>query len=554
LPTELLERVADIFASLTDVSTTLARFLELTLSIADGGRGAVYLRDQVRGRYVRVRFDGTEPALDLPIAVVEGMFPEGKARLFDLSVPPLSELPAVKLALDNGVRGALGLPLIHGGVMEGVLGMGFPEPKPFDEALMRTLTSVARFPAAAIRQARTQELSDRRAKLSGALQRFGERALSEADEPALYRLILDTVVELTGADQASITELRHGKVRMVAGVGKDEALIGTEAPAELMSEALSREVPYVVPDVAAADGNQLLIKLARRFGAASFVTLAIRHQELVFGYVFAGHAQSHAFRAEELEALRILASMAAAALEQHATVALLHELARAKDRFLRIAAHELRTPITALHATTQLIEHAPQSLEDPERRKVLLERVHRQSKRLVRLVQQLVDTLQLGTGELPLQRVELDLGALCRDVADSTVPAGGPRVLVREDAPVVGHWDPVRLEQVITNLISNAARYSLPASEVTITVRKEGERALVSVEDCGIGIPAGQLEHVFTPFFRGSNAQVRYAGGLGLGLHITREIIVRHGGRISVESVEGAGTTFTVELPLRSAT
>jgi signal transduction histidine kinase len=545
----LLERVADIFASLTDVTVALDRFLDLAAQISNCPRGAVYLRDEAHGEFRRCILRPDDPDQPLPIALVESLFVDGKARLFDLEVPPLSQLPAVQKGLERGVVAALGMPLVHAGVIEGVLGLGLFEKLPVDSEMLRTLTAVGRFPAAAIRQARIQELSDRRARLADALRRFGEHALSAADEPALYRLILDTTVELTGADQASITELRRDKVRMLAGVGKDEALVGSEAPAEIMREALTDQ-PCLVPDVAAADQGRHLVKLARRFGAKSFVTLPIRHQELVFGYVFAGHPQSHAFRSEEVEALRILASMAASALEQRATVTLLHELAHTKDRFLRIAAHELRTPVTALHATTQVIEQAPEALADAERRRVLLERVHRQSKRLVKLVQQLIETMQLDTAELPLQRSEFDLTALVRDVAETTAPAEGPRVSVRAAGPVVGHWDAVRIEQVVTNLLSNAARYSMPESEVLVQVRREGEWAVLSVEDCGIGIPAAQLEHIFTPFFRGENAQARYAGGLGLGLHITREIIRRHGGRISVQSIEGAGTTFTVELPI----
>jgi signal transduction histidine kinase len=118
------------------------------------------------------------------------------------------------------------------------------------------------------------------------------------------------------------------------------------------------------------------------------------------------------------------------------------------------------------------------------------------------------------------------------------------------DGPVVGRWDAGRLEQVVTNLVSNAVRYSPDGSEVIIKVAREAGRAMFSVSDSGIGIPESQREMLFTPFFRGANAQRNYAGGMGLGLHIAQEIVRRHGGEIRVESREGAGTTFTVELPL----
>src|SRR5262249_54276717 len=140
--------------------------------------------------------------------------------------------------------------------------------------------------------------------------------------------------------------------------------------------------------------------------------------------------------------------------------------------------------------------------------------------------------------------------ALSRDVVDTTLTAAGPRAVVIADAPVVGRWDAGRLEQVLTNLISNAVRYSPAGSEIRIEIARAGTRAPLAVRDGGIGIPAHRLDQLSRPFFRAENAQRRRAGGLGLGLHIAREIVRRHGGSIRVESRENAGTTFTIDLPL----
>jgi signal transduction histidine kinase len=230
-------------------------------------------------------------------------------------------------------------------------------------------------------------------------------------------------------------------------------------------------------------------------------------------------------------------------------VSALHALAQEKDRFLRVAAHELRTPLTALHTTTQLIDVDPGALEDPERRADVLARIRRQSTRLVRLVEQLLDSVRVQSGDLVLQRAEVELVALCRDVVETVLPSDAPRAVIDAAAPVIGSWDPLRIEQVVTNLLSNAARYGAPGSEVKVRIAQEGERAILSVSDDGIGIPAHQLEQLFTPFFRGANAPQGSGGGLGLGLHIAQEIVRCHGGVIRVESRENYGTTFTVELP-----
>jgi signal transduction histidine kinase/GAF domain-containing protein len=676
----VLEEVAEIFASLRDVDAALVRVLALARKISGNTFGAIYLRDEPRQVFLRWIEGPDTPVLHLPLALVESFFAGVDHRMVDLDDPRFDGIPAVLRSREGGVHGALPLPLRHDGTLVGVLGLGFPSGEPIPEAAVRTLIAVARFPAAAIVLARTQEVGDRRARLADALRRFGERALGTLGVAGLHQLILDTTVELTGSDQASITEVVGGSVRVVAAVGKDVRFVGTEAPVDAVSEALSCDGPYVVPDVAAADGSKLLVKLARANGAGSFMVLSMRHQDRVFGHVFAGAAEAHRYRAEEVEAMRILASMAAAVLEQrHAQaaaaheagrlaaaiehlpifievfdgtgafvlgnryarrtrqrlgvgpgtaarpcaglsvtqldgtavsseelppaqalrgvhprrcelvllrdgqrlgtimmaaapifaddgqavesvvlacqdVSALHELAQEKERFLSVAAHELRTPLTALHATTQLAQIDPTVFDDRARREVVLGRIHRQSERLVRLVEQLLDSVRVQSAALPLARADVDLVALCRDVVEMTMPAGGPRAVIRAEgpAPVVGRWDPLRIEQVVTNLLSNAVRYSTAAGEVTVEVRRQNGSAVLSVSDAGIGIPAHQLDQLFTPFFRGSNAQKSNSGGLGLGLHIAREIVHRHGGSIRVESRENAGTTFTVELPLDS--
>jgi PAS domain S-box-containing protein len=226
----------------------------------------------------------------------------------------------------------------------------------------------------------------------------------------------------------------------------------------------------------------------------------------------------------------------------------LRELAIAKDRFLSIASHELRSPITSLRATTSLLQIDPASLSDPARRDVLLGRIQRQIDRLTTLIERLLDTTRLSAGELPLELAERDLAALCRDVAD------GQRLVDRDhsyviegDAQVTGRWDAARLEQVITNLLANAGRYSVPG-EIVIRVRADGDRARVEIIDRGPGISAEQQGKLFTPFFRGA-ASSRHKGGLGLGLFISREIVRRHGGVLRLDSAPGRGSTFTVELP-----
>jgi signal transduction histidine kinase len=230
----------------------------------------------------------------------------------------------------------------------------------------------------------------------------------------------------------------------------------------------------------------------------------------------------------------------------------LRELADAKDRFLSIASHELRSPITSLRATTSLLQLDPNALTDESRRNVLLSRIQRQIDRLSTLVERLLDTTRLNAGELPLDYAEGDLAALCHDAAEHARLTDPEHPYVVDAPPSIpGRWDVARIEQVLTNLLSNACRYSPPRSEILIRARVvDGERATIDVVDRGPGIAPDQLERLFTAFYRGS-AAARHKGGLGLGLYITREIVRRHGGVVRVASTPGQGATFTVELPLR---
>jgi len=222
----------------------------------------------------------------------------------------------------------------------------------------------------------------------------------------------------------------------------------------------------------------------------------------------------------------------------------LYELAAAKDRFLRIASHELRSPVTALRATAQLLMLDPAVATDEERRRSLHTRIDRQSERLVKLVAQLLDSARLSEDALPLDLEEVDLCKLARELADDA----GPRVRVVGEGEQRGRWDRARIEQVVSNLLSNALSYSAADAPVELRIAGDDARARLEVRDHGVGIPADELDRVFAPFYRSAHSSGRHQG-MGLGLHITSEIVHRHGGTIRVESQPGVGSTFVVELP-----
>ena len=257
-------------------------------------------------------------------------------------------------------------------------------------------------------------------------------------------------------------------------------------------------------------------------------------------------------RAEEARAQLLLREQTARAQAE--------ETARAREEFLSIASHELKTPLTTLKGSAQLLERQldkPALARDALTRS--LDRLLGQVDRLEALIGDLLDASRLQQSRLALRLEAVDLAGLARQVVERFLPAveeaAAHTLVLDAPAPVVGRWDADRLDQVLTNLVSNALKYSPQGGEVRVAVRavrravQAGEEAEITVRDQGVGIPPAEQATLFEPFVRGSAAR-GIAVGTGLGLYITARFVARHGGTIAVESAPGRGSTFTVRLPL----
>jgi len=180
-----------------------------------------------------------------------------------------------------------------------------------------------------------------------------------------------------------------------------------------------------------------------------------------------------------------------------------------------------------------------------------------QIERLARLVDELLDVSRIEMGRLEVHREPCDLASILREVAERlTAEAArkGQRIVL--DLPpnaLQGEWDPGLLEQVVTNLLDNAIRFSSPGTTIRLHLADEGTQARLGIEDEGIGIPPDQVATIFEPFTHATNARRQHLDGFGLGLYIVRRIVERHAGQIWAESSEGRGSTFWVLLPRREA-
>jgi len=174
--------------------------------------------------------------------------------------------------------------------------------------------------------------------------------------------------------------------------------------------------------------------------------------------------------------------------------------------------------------------------------------------RLDRLTKDLLDVVRLQAGQLVLHLEPTDLVALCRRVIAQVQQSTDRHrlTLSTSHSPLLAHLDGGRIEQVLANLLTNAIKYSPAGGPVEVTLRAEIERqeALISIRDQGIGIPQAEQAHLFGRFVRATNGQAYGISGTGLGLYLCRELVEQHGGHIWFESIEGAGSTFSIRLPL----
>jgi signal transduction histidine kinase len=268
--------------------------------------------------------------------------------------------------------------------------------------------------------------------------------------------------------------------------------------------------------------------------------LLVLHEDLSYASQLRGEAET---------ALRLVAEERERLLEDRRLAI------AARDQFLAVAAHELRTPLTTL---SLLVDHlimalgAAGSSEAPEIavRAQQLPRLKRQINRLDALVTEMLDVSRITGGGLDLVSGPVDLGMLVREVVDRFEPElhrQNVELALAVDGDVRGHWDGARIDQVITNLVSNALKYGA-GKPIEVSVRTETSRAIVVIRDHGLGIPPEEQSKIFGPFARAVAA--KHHAGLGLGLWIAQKIVHASGGRIVLVSQPGRGSTFTVELPL----
>lgn len=300
----------------------------------------------------------------------------------------------------------------------------------------------------------------------------------------------------------------------------------------------------------------LIIVAFSAFALSRSITRPLQHIVFAIRRVSAGdlHVRVSVKRSDELGSLthffNVMVEELAEVRERNLSIS------RMKSQFISVAAHQLRTPLSAIKWTFRLLLDGDiGSLEDEQKK--FLRRGYETNERMISLVNDLLDVSRIEEGKFGFNFREVDMRESIDHAIDDVVYLAEQRgVTVRRRFDVRGEEsylltaDPDRLHTVLVNLLDNAIRYSNERGEVVVGLICEGALLKVSIQDHGIGIPAEEAEKVFTRFFRASNAIRLQTDGSGLGLFIVRNIVKRHGGTVWFRSREGEGTTFFFTLPL----
>jgi signal transduction histidine kinase len=260
------------------------------------------------------------------------------------------------------------------------------------------------------------------------------------------------------------------------------------------------------------------------------------------------------------ETRRQLAALELSRREQEATLAELsaaqEQLQRAlrmRDEFMSMVSHEMRTPLNTLYLESQLrkiqLERGNMAFFSAEQLQRMVARDDRQIQSIIRLIDDMLDVSRMRSGKLSLRPSWVELSGLLRRVVGDLTPQagiGGNSINLRADTPVSGWWDEFRIEQIVVNLLTNALRYGAK-EQVEVLLSMDAGQVRVDVSDRGAGIAPADQERIFEPYERGVHAGA--PAGLGLGLYISRQLAEVHGGSLTLRSVPGQGTTFSLMLP-----
>jgi signal transduction histidine kinase len=376
------------------------------------------------------------------------------------------------------------------------------------------------------------------------------------DTSVLFAKIVDDVAALLDVTIVGLYLLERpdADFESVAARGLAPGQVGSRLPrhASLAGRAVDQRRSLAVDDVASGDDVVLPRLLGGRpVGAVAVAPILTEADQL--GAIEVYSPSPRHWESDDIELLTAFAAAVAVALTNVRHLEREQQEVEARDDFLAAASHDLKNPLTVIRGSIQMLERTRARTGDlpRERLEMSIRTISGSAARMTALIDELLDVARLRMGNpLVLEKTPTDLVALARHlVAIHQSATDKHTIVVDAEVPeLVGSWDERRLQRVVDNLLSNAIKYS-PGGEIRVGVGGDGDYAVLTVRDRGIGIPEADLPHVFERFRRGANVLGRI-DGTGIGLAAAAQIIREHTGSIDLHSREGEGTLVTVRLPL----
>jgi PAS domain S-box-containing protein len=469
------------------------------------------------------------------------------------------------------------LPLLTNGRAIGAMAFSFGAVRAFDEHERAFMLALAQQCTQALERARLYE-AEQKARQAAETARRRFEFLSEASSLLAssldYEETLQNVADLVVhklADWCSVDLVTEaGTVKSVAVAHLDPAK--AQWARELRQHyPPDPNAPHGVPQVLRTGAPELYSHVAeagiepseitpwqlqfiRTIGATSVMIVPLTARGRTLGALTLIYAESgQHYDTDDLALAEELARRAALALDNARLYQEAQAAIRLRDQFFTVASHELKTPLTSMMGYAEMLSNlASSDAPRGEREQRAVRTIFDQTQRLNRMMTALLDVSRIETGQLSLDRAPMDLAALAqRVINDLQLGVQRHRLELRvPDAPVVVMGDELRLEQVLQNLVQNAIKYSPHGGTIHVRVEAHGDTARAAVSDEGIGIPADALPKLFARFYRARNVESWHITGMGMGLFVVKEIMTLHGGTVMVESVEGEGSTFTIQLPM----
>jgi signal transduction histidine kinase/CheY-like chemotaxis protein len=518
------------------------------------------------GGFDRVALDAPLPAADI--------MRDGVPRFYSTAAELVADYPALARTAGLLGQGAMAiLPLELGGEPFGLMSLGFREARDFPAEDRAFAIALARQCAQALERARLYE-QERRSRTEAEVlaSRLAGAALAVTRQPSPEAVIAEITRQartIIGAHQAATS---------IAARGDGEPAIGAVS----LSEKYSAWRGYDSPPIGSGlyrlvlEGRAPLRltegELEEHPAWRGFREEWDRHPPLrgwlaapliasdgsSLGLIQLSDKEEGEFTAADESILVQLAQMAAGAIENvslfaaaEAARAEAESANRAKSEFLARMSHDLRTPLNAIGGYAQLLEmgvHGPVTQEQ----RAALDRIQRSKQHLLALINDILDFARIEAGKVQVDLREIPVPDTLREVGELFHPEAAARGILLDVVPdagdVLAHGDRERLMQVLTNLTTNALKFTPAGGRVRLEAAEAGEWIEIRVADTGVGIPSDRLEAIFNPFVQGRDTTEERREGVGLGLAISREFARLMGGDLLVESVEGEGSVFTVRL------